>query len=96
MPDALSIRLILAALVGWLNQRQQDTVANLIEENRALEPATPGLEDRRPIQVGYGRMTHAQLARRAATSTRTASSCRSHATPVPLCPNHGHAGSNVK
>jgi hypothetical protein len=30
--DALSLRLILAALVGWLDQRQQDTVAYLIEE----------------------------------------------------------------
>jgi hypothetical protein len=36
VPDALSLRLILAALVGWLDQRQQDTVAYLIEENRIL------------------------------------------------------------
>ena len=34
--DALSLRLMLAALVGRLDQRQQDSVAYLIEENRIL------------------------------------------------------------
>ena len=34
--DALSFRMLLAALVGWLDQRQQDAVAYLIEENRIL------------------------------------------------------------
>jgi hypothetical protein len=32
----LSLRLPLAALVGWLDQRQQEVVAYLIEENRIL------------------------------------------------------------
>ena len=36
MLNAFSVRLLLAALVGWLDQRQQDTVAYLIEENRIL------------------------------------------------------------
>ena len=36
MLDALSLRLVLAALVGWLDQRQQAAVAYLIEENRIL------------------------------------------------------------
>ena len=34
--DAFSFRLLLAALVGWLDQRRQDAVAYLIEENRIL------------------------------------------------------------
>jgi hypothetical protein len=32
--DALSLRMLLAALIGWLDRRQQETVAYLIEENR--------------------------------------------------------------
>jgi hypothetical protein len=32
--DAFAFRMLLDALVGWLDQRQQDTVAYLIEENR--------------------------------------------------------------
>jgi hypothetical protein len=32
--DALSFRMLLAALIGWLEQRQQDAVAYLIEETR--------------------------------------------------------------
>ena len=34
--DAFSFRMLLAALVGWLDRRQQDAVAYLIEENRIL------------------------------------------------------------
>jgi hypothetical protein len=34
--EAFSFRMLLAALVGWLDQRQQDAVAYLIEENRIL------------------------------------------------------------
>jgi transposase len=34
--DAFAFRMLLAALVGWLDQRQQDAVAYLIEENRIL------------------------------------------------------------
>jgi hypothetical protein len=34
--DAMSLRLLLAALVGWFDRRQQDAVAYLIEENRVL------------------------------------------------------------
>ena len=36
MLDALSLRLLLAGLVGWLDQRQQEAMAYLIEENRIL------------------------------------------------------------
>ena len=36
MLDASSLRMLLAALVGWLDQRQQDAMAYLIEENRIL------------------------------------------------------------
>ena len=32
----MSLRLLLAALAGWLDRRQQDTVAYLLEENRIL------------------------------------------------------------
>jgi len=34
--DAFALRMLLGALVGWLDQRQQDAVAYLIEENRIL------------------------------------------------------------
>jgi hypothetical protein len=34
--DAFSFRLLVAALAGWLDQRQQNAVAYLIEENRIL------------------------------------------------------------
>jgi hypothetical protein len=34
--NTFSFRMLLAALVGWLDQRQQDAVAYLIEENRIL------------------------------------------------------------
>jgi hypothetical protein len=34
--DAVSLRILLAALVGWLDERQQAAVAYLIEENRIL------------------------------------------------------------
>jgi hypothetical protein len=30
--DVLSLRVLLAALVGWLDQRQQEALAYLIEE----------------------------------------------------------------
>jgi hypothetical protein len=33
----------LAALVGWFDQRQQNAVAYLVEENRVLVPAAPAL-----------------------------------------------------
>ena len=34
--EAFFFRMLVAALVGWLDQRQQDAVAYLIEENRVL------------------------------------------------------------
>jgi hypothetical protein len=44
--DAFSFRMFLAVLVGWLDQRQQDAVACLIEENRVLRaPARPAPVD---------------------------------------------------
>ena len=42
MLDAFSFRLLLTALVGWLDQRQQDAVAYLIEENRILRGRVRG------------------------------------------------------
>ena len=40
MVDVVSLRVLLAALLGWLDQRQQDGLAYLIEENRSwLWPA---------------------------------------------------------
>ena len=36
MFDACSLRMLLTALIGWLNQRQQDAVAYFVEENRIL------------------------------------------------------------
>jgi hypothetical protein len=54
--DAYAFRMLLDALLGWLDQRQQDTVAYLIEENRilrelierALATSTAGPVRRRP------------------------------------------------
>ena len=40
--DAWSLRMFLAALVGWLDQRQQDAVAVPIEENRILRAHVRG------------------------------------------------------
>ena len=40
--DAFSLRMLLAALVGWLDQRQQEAVAYLIEENRILRSHVRG------------------------------------------------------
>src|SRR5207248_2423737 len=34
--DAFLLRMLLAALIGWLDRRQQETVAYLVEENRVL------------------------------------------------------------
>jgi hypothetical protein len=42
MLNATSLRWLLAALVGWLDQRQQQAVAYLIEENRILRGHVPG------------------------------------------------------
>ena len=42
MVDMFSLRVLLAALVGWLNQRQQQTLAYLIEENRILRAQLRG------------------------------------------------------
>jgi putative transposase len=58
VPDALSLRLLLAALASWLDRRQQDAVAYLIEENRILRGHVHGRirltdEERRQLAV-YG------------------------------------------
>jgi hypothetical protein len=37
VPNATSLRWLLAALAGWLDQRQQQVVACLTEENRLLD-----------------------------------------------------------
>ena len=36
MVDLASVRILLAALAGWLNHRQQDALAYLLAENRVL------------------------------------------------------------
>ena len=36
MVDVPSLRVLFAALVGWLDHRQQEALADLIEENRIL------------------------------------------------------------
>ena len=36
MVDVLSLRVILTALIGWLDRQQQEALAYLIEENRIL------------------------------------------------------------
>ena len=59
MLDAFLFRMVLAALAGWLDQRQRDAVAYLIEENRVLRGHVPGRlrltdEERRQLAVhGY-------------------------------------------
>ena len=52
----MSLRLLLAALIGWLDRRQQDAVASLIEENRILRGHVRGQirltdEERRRLAV---------------------------------------------
>jgi hypothetical protein len=55
--DVVSLRLLLAALVGWLNQQQQEALAYLIEENRILRGQLRGRllrlsdDDRRRLAV---------------------------------------------
>ena len=57
MVDALFLRTLLAALVGWLDQRQQEALAYLIEENRILRGQLRGRrlrlseDDRRRLAV---------------------------------------------
>ena len=56
--DALFFRMLLAALVGWLDQRQQAAVAYLVEENRILRGHVRGRlrltdEERRRL-AGHG------------------------------------------
>ena len=36
MVDVFAVRVLLAALVGWLERRQQEALAYLIEENRII------------------------------------------------------------
>jgi hypothetical protein len=56
--DALFFRMLLAALVGWFDQRQQAAVAYLVEENRILREHVRGRlrltdEERRRL-AGHG------------------------------------------
>ena len=67
MLDALSLRMLLAALVGWLDQRQQDAVAYLIEENRILRGHVRGRlrltdDERRRLAVRGHRLGRRRLA----------------------------------
>jgi hypothetical protein len=40
--DAFPLRLMIGAMLGWLDRRQQDTVAYLVEENRILRKQLQG------------------------------------------------------
>jgi hypothetical protein len=40
--DVFSLRVLLAALVGWLDRQQQEALASLIEENRILREQLRG------------------------------------------------------
>ncbi len=57
MVDVFSLRVLLAALVGWLDQRHQEALAYLIEENRILRGQLGGRrlrlsdDDRRRLAV---------------------------------------------
>jgi transposase len=64
--DATSLRWLLAALVGWLGQRQQEAVAYLIEENRMLRGHVRGRlrltdEERRRLAVHGHRLGRRRL-----------------------------------
>ena len=64
--DALSLRMLLAALVGWLDQQQQEAVAYLIEENRILRGHVRGRlrltdEERRRLAVHGHRLGRRRL-----------------------------------
>ena len=67
MLDACSFRMLLTALVGWLDQRQQDAVAYLIEENRILRAHVRGRlrltdEERRRLAMHGHRLGRRRLA----------------------------------
>src|SRR6476646_8472940 len=62
----MSLRLLLAALVGWFDRRQQDAVAYLIEENRILREHVRGRirltnEERRRLAVPGHRLGRRRL-----------------------------------
>jgi transposase len=64
--DAFAFRMLLAALVGWLDQRQQDAVAYLIEENRILRGHVRGRirltdEERRRLAMHGHRLGRRRL-----------------------------------
>ena len=64
--NALSLRMLLAALVGWLDQRQQEALAYLIEENRILRGHVRGRirltdEERRRLAVHGHRLGRRRL-----------------------------------
>jgi putative transposase len=66
VPDAMSLRLLLATLVGWLDRRQQDAVAYLVEENRILRGHVRGRirltdEERRRLAVPGHRLGRRRL-----------------------------------
>ena len=42
MVDPYLLRMLLAALIGWLDRHQQETVAYLVEENRVLRKQLQG------------------------------------------------------
>src|SRR6266852_1026757 len=66
VPDAMSLRMLLAALAGWLDRRQQDAVAYLIEENRILRGHVRGRirltdDERRRLAVHGHRLGRRRL-----------------------------------
>jgi putative transposase len=73
--DVASARFLLAALVGWLDQRQQETLAYLIEENRILRSQLHGRrvrlsdDDRRRLALRGHRVGRRRLRQVAAIVT---------------------------
>jgi hypothetical protein len=79
MLDALSVRLLLATLVGWLDQRQQEAMAYLIEENRILRAHVRGVLAPLAVDQATARCScgHESLGNSAAHVSTTATTTRS-------------------
>ena len=69
MVDVTSVRFLLAALAGWLNHRQAEAMAYVIEENRTLRAQLGGRrlrltdDQRRRLAVRGQRLGRARLHR---------------------------------
>jgi putative transposase len=83
--DLASIRWLLAALSGWLNDHQQDVIAYLFEENRTLRSQLAG---RRPRLTDAQRRRLAQRGKR--LGRRTLSQVATIVTAETLLRWHRH------